>query len=120
MDDPKILHWLGKRAGLNETETRALWESAVDTAKRRLPEHQHGTPVFWQTAVEALQGAIRDARTSACAERIYQACNPDTGTLAKVVDLQTYCLVHTMLAWKDVAVASTRAWSRSYQHSRVA
>lgn len=113
MHYPQILSWLSARAGIDEARGQAIWDAIVDAARQRYAEPEIGSAAYWEDVVTELhrQLAVEASRNG---RSDWLDNLQDAPQLTALLDFQTTLLTRMMLAWRDVAVASTRTWTQGH------
>lgn len=111
MHYPQILSWLSTRAGLTEEEGRSIWDRIIVDAARRYTEPEIGSPAYWDDVVTQLHHklaieASRNGKTAWLDD--LQSEQP----FSALLNCQVSLLTRMMLGWRDLALASTRPWSK--------
>ncbi|WP_137936161.1 hypothetical protein [Chitinivorax sp. B] len=118
MHNPKILSWLSKRAGISEEQAHCLWLRAVRRAELYFDETERATPAYWQFALRELRTALDQIGRQHQWHHDVPAHVPQW--LTEVAEWQANYLMNSMLIWRNVTLASSRAWANAWQQSRAA
>ena len=112
MHYPQILSWLSARAGIDEARGQAIWDAIVDAARQRIPNRKSAAPHIGTWSPSCIGNWRVEASRNGCSDWLDNL--QDAPQLTALLDFQTTLLTRMMLAWRDVAVASTRTWTQGH------